>query len=328
MKYRRIIIISLISIGFVLDNGCATNSRHEPTHLFESYRFNENSSLISRVTKPPVFVLNYLKKLDNNPDYEPFLPNGNEIKIIEDALNVLPPLNKRILNKRLIGIYFIRNFLGNGLTDWVVDSQNTVYTILVFNSGALTKSLSELLTVKEKTCFQADDQDYNIYFDCGKKYNGFNYILLHESTHAVDYIKNITPYADEQYKKYMHIEMSETEFTKTIWKGYDAPRGEYAFSKRVFFYGSSKPKLRMSKAAEVYTELSHSPFVSLYGSLSWAEDLAELVTFYHITHVLCQPYVINITRRGEKILSVYPMESPEVRKRLPLLQIFYRTGAL
>ena len=328
MKNRLIIITSLIIIGFALDSGCTAKIRHEPAHLFESYRFDENSSLISRVTIPPIFMLNYLKKLDNKPDYYPYLPNSNEMKIVEDALNLLPPLNQRILKKKLIGIYFIRNFLGNGLTDWVVDSQNTVYTIVVVNSGVFTKNLSDLLTIKEKTCFQTDDQEYEIYFDCGKKFNGFNYILLHESTHAVDYIKNFTPYADVQYKNYMHIGISETEFTKTIWKGYDASCGDYTFSKRVVFYGFSKPKLRMSEAAEVYTELSHSPFVSLYGSLSWAEDLAELVTFYHITHVLNQPYAITITRKGEKILSVHPMESPEVRTRLPLLQIFYRTGAL
>jgi hypothetical protein len=328
VKNKYLLTSSLIIIGFVIYGGCASKIRQDPAHLFGSYRFDERSTLASRVTAPPQVVLNYLMDLDSRTDYEPYTPDGNEMKIIENAIASLPAKHKGILKKRLIGIYFIRNFFGNGLTDWVVGPQKTVYTILVFNAGALAKNLTELLTEKEKTCFRIDDPEYEIYIDCGKKYNGFNYILLHESTHAVDYILAITPYADRQYKDYMHIGTSETEFTKTIWNGYGASRGQYIFSGKVFFYGSPKPQLNVSKSAGVYSGLAHSPFASLYGSLSWAEDLAELVAFYHITHVLNQPYVINITRKGEKILSVRPMESPEVRKRLPYLQIFYRDGAL
>ena len=185
--------------------------------------------LHGRAAPPPV-VLNYLMKLDNRTDYEPYAPGGNEMKIIESAVASLPPKHTEVLKKRLIGIYFIRNFFGNGLADWVVDPHNTVYTILVFNAGVFSRNLTELLTEKEKTCFLADDPEYDIHIDCGKKYNGFHYILVHEATHAVDYVINMTPYADREYRDHLKISASETEFTKSIWIGYDSPRVRYSFS--------------------------------------------------------------------------------------------------
>ena len=323
MKNKYLIASGLIIIGCVLYSGCESNIRRDPVHLLGSYRFDEDSSLVSRVTAPPPMVLNYLMKLDGRIDYEPYAPDGKEMKIIESAIASLPAQHEKILKKRLIGIYFIRNFFGNGLADWVVDPQNTVYTILVFNSGVFAKNLTELLTEKEKTCFLADDPEYDIHIDCGKKYNGFHYILVHEATHALDYVINVTPYADREYKDHMNIRVSETEFTKGIWSGYDASRVRYLFSKRVFFYGSPKPQLRISESPVVYKELSRSPFASLYGSQSWAEDLAELAAFYHITRVLDQPYCITVTRKGKTAASVRPMESQEVRKRLSPIQKFY-----
>ena len=328
MKNKYLIASFLIIAGSVIYGGCEPHIRRDPVHLLGSYRFDEDSPLASRASAPPPVVLNYLMKLDNRTDYEPYAPGGNEMKIIESAVASLPPKHTEALKKRLIGIYFIRNFFGNGLADWVVGPRDTVYTVLVFNSKVFTKNLTELLTEKERTCFLADNPEYDIHIDCGKKYNGFHYILVHEATHAVDYVINMTPYADREYRDHLKISASETEFTKSIWIGYDSPRVRYSFSKRVFFYGSPKPQLRISESAEIYKELSRSPFASLYGSQSWAEDLAELAAFYHITGVLGQPYAITVTRKGKTAVSVRPMESPEVRKRLPLIQKFYQEKTL
>jgi hypothetical protein len=328
LKNKCRIASGLIIIGWAVYSGCESKTDTDPAHMFGSYRLDKDSSLASRVTPTPRVVLNYLMKLDNRTDYEPYTPNGDEMKIVDSAIASLPATHKNILQKRLVGVYFIRNFFGNGLADWVVDTQNTVYAILVFNAGVFSKNLSELLTEKEKTCFQADDPAYDIRIDCGKKYNGFYYILAHEATHAVDYVTNITPYTDRQYRDYMKISASETEFTKAVWSGYDASRDRYVFSNKVFFYGSPKPQLRISESETVYKELARSPFASLYGSQSWAEDLAELAVFYHITGMLGQPYCITVTRKGKPAVSVRTMESQEVRKRLPLIQQLYRDEAL
>jgi hypothetical protein len=149
------------------------------------------------------------------------------------------------------------------------------------------------------------------------------YILLHESTHLVDYIENITPYTEPEYKKFLKIKSSETDFTKSVWKDYDIPRQKFPFTKKITFYGFNKPQLHLSESVGVYTSLTGSPFVSLYGSLSWAEDLAELTTYYHMTRILNQPFIISVMRDRKKILSIYPLNSPAVKKRLALLKKFY-----
>ncbi len=321
----KIIGFSLIFICFQV-SGCVHTTRNKTALQFESYAFDADSPLASRVSVPPEFLISYLKDLDGRKDYRAYKPTGTEKKIIEDSLATLPPLFKKILKKKLIGIFFIDNFLGSGLTEWIVDSGNTVYVLMVFNSSVFSKNISTLMTDKENTCFFADDPAYKISIDCGQKYTGFNYILLHESTHAVDYVINITPYVDTRHKKFLRSTGSETDFTRNIWIDYDRAREHFNFTGRTFFYGLGKPQLRTSEAIAVYRDLSRSPFVSLYGSLSWAEDLAEIVSLYHITNVMKQPFVITVSQNNRKVFLMKPMESRKVRERIPYLQYIYNPG--
>jgi len=307
---------------------CRPPGGPDKIHRLDSYRFDKNSSFISRVSMPPPLVLDYLKKLDSRSDYEPYLPGKREKHAMEKGFALLPELNREVLEKRLIGVYFIKNFTGNGLCEWVMDRDGRVFVFLVFNPSSLKKTISGLLTEKEKTCFINDDSSIRIDVDCGTKYPGFYYILLHESTHAVDYVLNITPYVDESYRRYAKKEKSETEFTEDYWRGYSASKAHFIFSNRVSFYHIGKPDLKISEAVAVYEDLARSPFVSLYGSMSWAEDLAEMVAFYHITSILKEPFGVYVFRKKEKIFAIYPMAGPSVIKRFPLLKKFYRPEEL
>ncbi len=323
MKRTVLIQLIVIAIGAVCLCGCDDGVRRESSRVLESYGFNPGTLLAARVAAPPPFLLEYLKKLDNAPEYEPYLPGPGEMASIRQAMSDLPPRHRKLMKGRLIGIYFIKNFKGSGLTEWVVDRDDRVYAVMVFNPSVLGKGISALLTEKERTCFRPDDPSYEITIDCGSKYSGFLYILLHEATHLVDYIEPVTPYTDRQYKRHFRITTAGNDFTRNVWNDYDVPKRRYLFTGKVAFYGLSAPQLNLSSAAAVYAELSGSPFVSLYGSLSWAEDLSELAAFYHLSRVLKQPYTIAVARGGKKILSIYPLNAPEVKKRLPLLKIFY-----
>lgn len=308
---------------FILQLPSCSTSGIQAVNKFENYIFNADTPLVGRIATPPEFVMAYLKKLDNRPDYVPYSPTNEEMRIAGQSLNNLPDLNKSILAKHLIGVYFINNFTGNGLCDWVVDRNGMVYVFIVFNSSAFKNNISDLLTEKEKTCFKKDTPGIDIRINCGSKFNGFQYILLHESTHAVDYVMNITPYVEVNYKNFKKIAGSDTEFTRGIWSGYDRHKADYQFSGKVSFYGLAPQNLPLSEAPAIYKELSRSPFVSLYSTLAWPEDLAELVTFYHLTHVLKQPFNISVYSKNKKIISLAPMEFAGVRKRIPLLRRFY-----
>lgn len=320
MRFKIVIFFLFIQVCI---SGCTCNQGLEPVHRFENYTFSSHNPILARVSLPPEIVLRHLQNLDNRPDYTGYMPSHDELQNFEKAIRILPSLNRSMLDKRLLGIYFIPNFMGSGLTEWVVDRTGGVYGFMVFNASVLRLDLSELLTVKERTCYINDDAAYTVQINSGKNYSGLLYILLHESTHLVDYVMNITPYVDNSMNDYLKQHVSRTPFTSLIWKAYNKPVKNTSFTGRVFFYGIKKPKLRLSESVSIYRDLSKSPFVSLYGSQTWAEDLAEMVSFYHITEILKQPYVIQVRKGPRILLSVRPMDSPDVWRRLPAMEFFY-----
>ena len=72
-------------------------------------------------------------------------------------------------------------------------------------------------------------------------------------------------------------------------------------------------------AEEVLSAFARTPFASLYGALSWAEDFAEFVTFYYLSHRLGVDYSVRIIRDGQTILEYEPMSSSEVSHRSSLI---------
>lgn len=295
-----------------------------PIHQFKNYSFNPASTLISRVTEAPVFVLKHLRELDSRDSYTNYIPDKSEITTISQYLNLLPELNKAVLRERLIAIYFINNFHGSGLTDWVLDEKGKFYTFMVFNPETLKYNISKWLTYRENSCFKKDSIDISISVDCGTRFSGFMYALLHESTHAVDYVKNITPYVEESLKRVGPYRGESTLFTRSIWKEINKPEISYEFSPResLTFYEFKGPRINISESIETYRKLSKTPFVSLYGSISWTEDIAEFVFFYHLTEKLKESYRINIHNKKRLIFSLEPMKSSLVIKRIPSIEEF------
>ena len=324
MNSTIIILFLIFSCGKSIDQVIKST----PTKQFNNFNFDKKSTLVSRVKTIPEFVLNHWKKYDNRSDYEPYKPNLHEMKIIDNCFKKLPPLNRSIMKERILGIFFVKNFWGSGAADWVVNKDNDVYSYLIFNPIVLKKDLSEVITWKERTCFINDNKDIKITIDCGKKYNGFLYILIHESTHVVDYVNNITPYVEKNIMKYLQVFKKKfpetTNITRDVWETYNIPRKKYHFREKVTFYGfSDGPKMKISNAVNIYEELSESSFISLYGSRSWAEDLAELVTFYHLTEKLKEKYIINVYKNDKIVYSLEPSKSPGVRKRFNIIKMFY-----
>jgi hypothetical protein len=150
--------------------------------------------------------------------------------------------------------------------------------------------------------------------DAGEKYKGFLYALFHEGTHAVDYVKGVTPFADGSMpRKYFPVSPLAGGFFREAWADYGSPTPPVVIKGRenITFYGlGGGPKLPLSEALAMHRELALSPFISLYGSKSWAEDLAELAAFAFITQKLGQPYSIELTGFGPKPEVFYPMKGP------------------
>jgi len=143
---------------------------------------------------------------------------------------------------------------------------------------------------------------------------------------------NITPFVEPSTYALAQKQQKEIRdhypFVEGVWDDIYTPSAPYNYALRdsvTFYRPTGDRKLMFPDAAVVYDQLSATPFASLLGSKNWAEDLAEIVMFYHLTHKLKQPYTISVMRDGEVIYSYKPMENQAVIERFPLMEMFYHT---
>lgn len=216
------------------------------------------------------------------------------------------------------------------MTDWLVDGSRNVYCVMYFNPITLKMDMSEWLTYKENTCFKKDTKDMDISINAGKKYSAFLGILLHEAVHVADYVTNITPFVEENTRALSAVKgekINESAFVNGTWKNINLAEDKFDFKdrKKISFYGlGGGPKLKISDAVDIYKRLSAVPFVSLYGSMSWSEDLSEYLLFYHLTRKLEQPYVVTVLNNGKIVYILEPMKGEGVIKRAAFMELFYK----
>jgi hypothetical protein len=180
--------------------------------------------------------------------------------------------------------------------------------------------VSEWLTWKERTCFEATGSPLSVAVEAGEL-DAIVYVLLHEATHVVDSCLGITPAIPSGDQP------AGSAFTEGVWSGRTthSPRHRDPLLERVRFRAGGQT-LAIDRAESVYTALRRTPFVSLYGSSNWYDDLAEFVTLYHLTEVLRQPYRIVIRKEGKEAFAYEPMKSDVVRGRVSQMNRFYEDG--
>ena len=289
--------------------GCAPAKKTELPELsrLETYAFSAASPLVDRVAPVPAKLLEYFSQTDNRPDYAAYAPSAREKKLVMEYLRLLPPAYERIFRQKCIGVYFISDLLGNGVTSWVIGPGNEIYFYIILNPASLKAGLSETLTARERSCF-TPVPGWELRVDAGRKYKGLLYALFHEGTHGLDYAAGITPFTDDTMPSRYRPETSVADiFFYADWDSYSKPvkASDFPGRDKVTFYGfGGGPKLRADEAPVLYEGLSRSGFVSLYGARSWAEDLAESLTFGLLTGKLGQPYAITVkSPAGTKTFS-------------------------
>jgi hypothetical protein len=337
ISYLYVCIFLLLMIIFV---GCETASgpgandlkqelMNEPAHNFESFRsfFDPSSKLVERVRANDDFILDYLKDFDNDDSYEFYQPTQQEIDLLDKYFELLPSKYIDILKARLVGVYFIENYVASGMTEFVLrKDKDEVYCFMVFNSNLINVPMDEWISKKENTCFIDTDPNLNIAINIDSPYTGLLYILIHECTHVMDYATSITPYVEPDIGTLYNTLNNTSAFTDNVWAEYRIPFGINAFGHRdkISFYGfKNGPLLADTNAVELYMNFSKSRFVSLYGSSNWAEDLAEYMTFYHLTQKLGLDYSINVNYHKSLKFSYRPFENADIISRIHDLPDFY-----
>lgn len=297
----------------------------EPIHTVQFHQYRNGNTAINKIGIIPQLLLDTLKKWDNDSSYTPFIPDSNQINVFAKSISQLPPLNRKALEKRLLGIYFIKNFKSSGMTDFARDSSGVLFFYFVFDSRLFDETVRQRATMKENSCFIQKSRSIRI--ECGENISAVLFSLLHESTHAVDLVYQITPFPHRILSTLRMYPKFTSGFSQPIWDSFRNPKREYEFLGRdsLTFYGfNNGPKHRIEEAKGLYYYFQETPFASLYGSLNWAEDLAELVTFYHLTQIMGTNYKISLLMDGESYFDYEPMKNPKVKTRFKMISNFYK----
>ena len=106
---RKITCVIIISLSVVFAK-CDKDVTGIPVKQFRNYTLRQDLPLHERVAPAPKVVMDFWMEADGRKDYTAYMPDSREMAVVRNGLDLLPPLNKKVLRERLIGIYFINNF--------------------------------------------------------------------------------------------------------------------------------------------------------------------------------------------------------------------------
>jgi hypothetical protein len=240
---------------------------------------------------------------------------------ISKAISILPPLHQKVLKDHLHSISFMDNMPNTALTSLIVNPGPVKIFNITFRAEILNETISKWATWKENTCYsKAENNNYQVVIEAGEM-DAIVYVLLHEATHVVDMVLNTTPPMDDTKQ----VWSAQTPFTVGIWHKPTEPLADATNSLLETTRFRSGEVLPISSAPDVYKALQETPFCSLYSMASWSEDLAEMLTIYHLTQKMNQPFKIVIKQDEMDIFTYEPFTNPKVVKRQNNLAVFYES---
>lgn len=269
-----------------------------------------------RIVKAPERVFDMFMDAEMNPSNH-VLTEAEQTEV-DKAFLLLPPLHKKILKDHLQSISFMDNMPNTALTSTLETTDSTQQFNITFRAGILHETISAWATWKENSYYKVTDSpSLAVQIEAGSL-NAFVYVLLHEATHVVDAVLQLTPDAEENDSLVNH-----TVLTKNVWRLFNQPTVKYTNSileKSRFRSGKVQP---ISSATDIYHALKKTPFASLYGMASWYEDAAELITIFHLTNKLKQPFTLYLKDNDEVLATFEPMKNKLVKRRLRKLDFLY-----
>jgi hypothetical protein len=259
--------IAAIALAFLVSTAMGMpddQSPAQPTDAYRSHGLDPASSLESRIKETPAAVLKMFTDSGLGTPTAHALA-AEERQKLSKAFAALPPLHRRILGERLRTVSFLDGMPNTALTSTVNPNEPYRLFDITIRAAVLGEDVSEFLTQKERTCFDTAGSSLSVSIE-GGQLDAIVYVLLHEATHVVDSSLRINPGG----------------FTEGVWSERTIVAARYRdpLLERIGFRADGGI-LSIDRADAVYAALRRTPFVSLYGSSNWHDDVAELVAWYH-----------------------------------------------
>jgi len=207
--------------------------------------------------------------------------SGAERQMLQQALATLPENWQALLRQKLAGIFFVDQLLGGGISDWVVAPDGSVAYTMILNPALFRHTAAEWLDLRENASFAKGP----LHLAAGgwDGVSALTYVLWHESAHLLDYERRITPYVEAELRDFRRDPDASSPFTQAVWQKIDEPLPAFDFENRKslnpYRMNENKPLLPNRDLASLFDAWSRTPFVSLYASGSWTEDLADFAAF-------------------------------------------------
>lgn len=324
------LLVASLLAALCLETSCQTVINNESINLKQRQQlgqlltFHETQTLAERVSAIPNSLLKTWRDADSklNPialTYQNYTPSLAEQEILKKSLVGLPEAWQKVLQKKVVRIFFVENLIGAGITDWVLKGKNDqrFYTIIL-NPKLFHTSAKAWLEYRANSMFKQGD--YRITYIGIPDIPAVTYALLHEAAHIIDFENYQTPFVDPFMQQYLNITTKETPFIKHVWLSYDKPLKIFEFPERkqlnAYHLTVQRGYISNDKLPEILKRLKHTPFVTPYASLTWAEDFADFSAFSHLERMGETPLHLQLKNGKETIVDITPLSSPINQARL------------
>jgi hypothetical protein len=305
--YSFFLIFSLVSCNTIQRNNV------HPIQRIENYNKNTDLSIEERLLIVSPIIINLLNDMDNVDNYSSYELDYDEKTLFMDYYALLPPKFKNIIFEKVLGIYFIENYLGGGMTLPIFSNNGDMYMVIFFNPEILHQDISKWINYRDNSIFANTDSSISVSIEISSEYRALIHTLFHETCHVYDFYKFVTPVRNRK--------IIPTEFINNVWNNFDEPIKEYNFTERnsLSFYDQGE-RIDKAYALNIFMALIDTPFSSLYGSTTWLEDFAETFTWYFLNNYYGIKYTTKLFKNDELILSYDPNDNELVRRRYKIFE--------
>ncbi|HEX5056570.1 MAG TPA: hypothetical protein VFX02_08740 [Gammaproteobacteria bacterium] len=327
---RLLTILATFMLALVARAGDSADSAlQEKLGLFQRFEANLAKPLPERVQTIPDDFLKLLIDYDKssgikNTDYKAHTLSTEESAIFGEYLQLLPARHQTTFSNKLMVVYFVENFSGAGLTDWLIDKNNNFYYYTILNSALLTESLDDWLTYRENSFFTAGSP-FSIKLRTGTDFKALLYGLLHEGGHIVDIEYRVTPYMDPVHRKLLKQESAVSDFTRGVWEGQKKPAPRYGFGNqdKLNAYGIfNREPVPATEMESMLLQLNKTPFVSFYAGTAWYEDFADLIAYKHLQKNLDGFIRLEFYKDGKLVKRFRPVGRKQSAERKRIVREF------
>ena len=313
------IIYSVFLVIYLCSCNTVQKKDVHPIQKIENYNINIGLPIDEKISIISPVIINLLNDMDKVDNYLPYELNYEEKKLFIDYYSFLPSIFKNIISEKVLGIYFIENYLGGGMTLPVFSNAGDMYIVLFFNPEILRQNISEWINFRDNSTFSNTESSISVVIESSTDYRALIQTLFHEACHVYDFYNFVTPVRDRK--------KIPTEFINNVWNDFDEPIEKYNFTKRnnLSFYELGE-KIDKEYALDIFTALKNTPFSSLYGSTSWLEDFAETCTWYYLNKYYGIKYTTQLYKDGKLLLSYDPNDNELVTRRYKIFEKIIKLG--